>query len=73
MAEPMLYALDERRYNEQIRLMFAEAGIKYKETILSEKDQDQWREEGKLMFGKFPMLKWGDLDLCESKFWCVYL
>eukprot|EP00043_Microstomoeca_roanoka_P012389 m.119795 g.119795 ORF g.119795 m.119795 type:complete len:213 (+) comp15480_c1_seq2:438-1076(+) len=60
---PILYCADERGYSEQIRLMLAEAGIKYDEKVVSEQ---QFAKEGKLIFNKLPMMSWDGFNLCES-------
>eukprot|EP01147_Barroeca_monosierra_P005001 gene5001-6950_t len=60
---PILYTTNEYGYSEQIRLMLAEAGIKYDEKVV---DEEKFAKEGKLIFNKLPMLEWDGFYLCES-------
>lgn len=66
MADIVLYSGDERRCTEQIRLMIAETGLKFEEKIVGEAEAAQLAKDGKLMFGKLPMLKIGNFTLNEG-------
>eukprot|EP00049_Salpingoeca_infusionum_P024720 m.16752 g.16752 ORF g.16752 m.16752 type:complete len:215 (-) comp7221_c0_seq1:392-1036(-) len=62
---PTLYCADEYGYTEQIRIMFAETGIKYEEKIVKPAEVEKMKEEGKLIFNKLPVLEWDGFFLCE--------
>jgi hypothetical protein len=66
MADIVLYSSDERRCTEQIRLMIAETGLKFEEKVVSAAEEQQMAKEGKLMYGKLPMLKVAGFMLNEG-------